>query len=355
MKKILNMLMAALFTGCLIPTAMTSCTDNGGDGIDSIKWEGSQNPENTSFRNPVLEPSLEAGTVVKGASMFVAVSATSQWAPGLTYVCKALTSNNLMTWSAGNDTFTESPTWGEGRVNSLSIDYARTVTGATYWMFYTLEGGNAIGTASATAAAGPYTDRGTLITAESLGKTSVRNPFFIVVTTNFYLCYTTDDGTYIQKLKLNKNSGATLNGSAIKIASESFDDVAIIRASSSRFYLMGTVANGGSKEIHYAMASTITGPYKDRSGSDLTAGSIGEPIIVGGSEIINPENPMRGFINEAGTHLFVAYNATEQGQDLMKSGYARRPMFVAPLEIDEDGWFKAPVTAQKGWTSPRYE
>lgn len=31
--------MAALFTGCLIPTAMTSCTDNGGDGIDSIKWD----------------------------------------------------------------------------------------------------------------------------------------------------------------------------------------------------------------------------------------------------------------------------------------------------------------------------
>lgn len=355
MKKILNMLAAALFVGCLVPTAMTSCTDNGGDGIDSVLWNGSQNPENTSFRNPVWEPSLEAGTVVKGASMFVAVSATSQWAPGLTYVCKALTSNNLMTWNAAGDTFTASPAWGEGRVNSLSVDYARTVTGATYWMFYTLEGADGIGAASATAAAGPYTDRGTLLTAESLGKTSVRNPFFIVITTNFYLCYTTDDGTYIQKLRLNKNSGASLSGAPERIASEQFDDVAIVRASSSRFYLMGTVSSGGQKEIRYAMASKVTGPYADRSGVELTAGSTGEQLVAGGSEMANPENPMRGFVNAAGTHLFLAYNATEQGKEVMQSGYARRPMLVTPFEIADDGWLAAPATAQKGWTSPRYE
>src|SRR5574344_2178891 len=99
MKKILYFLIAPILAYIIFPSAIVSCTDNGGDGIDSILWEGSKNPSDTCFRNPVWEPSLEAGTVVKGASMFVAVSATSQWATGLTYICKTLTSNNLMTLS----------------------------------------------------------------------------------------------------------------------------------------------------------------------------------------------------------------------------------------------------------------
>jgi len=76
---------------------------------------------------------------------------------------------------------------------------------------------------------------------------------------------------------------------------------------------------------------------------------------VGGTEIVNPENPMRGFLNTAGTHIYLAYNATEAGKETMQSGYARKPLFIAPLEIDEDGWFKQVFTAQKGWTQPLYE
>lgn len=344
-----------MVTGMMMPLVITGCTDNGDDGIDSILWNGSQNPENTSFRNPVWEPSLEGGTLVKGASMYVAISATTQWSPGLTYICRSLTSNNLMTWATGTDVFTTSPTWGEGRVNSLSVDYARTVTGATYWMFYTLEGSNVIGAAYATAAAGPYTDRDTLLTAENVGATTIKDPFFVVVSTSFYLCYTTDDGTYIRRLRLNRTTGATLLGDATKIAGADFTDVAIVRASSQRFYLMGTVANGTNKEIHYAMATAITGPYLDKSGTSLTAGSNGESLVVGGTEIVNPENPMRGFLNTAGTHLFLAYNATEAGKENMQSGYARRPMFVSPIELGDDGWATSVTTAQKGWSKPRFE
>lgn len=353
MKNILRFSVISCLAGLLVQTALTSCTDNDGDGIDSVLWEGSQNPENTSYRNPVWEPSLEGGTIVKGASMYVAISATSQWAAGLTYVCKALTSTNLMTWTASNETFSETPAWGEGRVNSLSVDYARTVTGATYWMFYTLEGGNSIGAASATTAAGPYTDRGEFITAEDIGSSIIRDPFFIVVTTNFYLCYTADDGVYVQKITLNRTSGAKVSGTAAKIAGTDFSDVAIVRAGSSRYYLMGTVANGDKTEIHYAMASGITGPYLDDKGDDVTE-SGGIKLLEGGDEIVNPENPMRGFLNTEGTYLYLAYNATESGKDLMASGYVRRPMFITPFEIGEDGWL-APATAQKGWISPRYE
>lgn len=353
MKKIINLLFAAAALAFLIP--MGSCTDNGGDGIDSIIWNGSQNPENTSFRNPVWEPSLEGGTIVKGASMYVAIAATSQWAPGLTYYCKTLTSNDLMSWNAGNNAFSipDSLVGKVACVNSLSADYARTVTGANYWMFYTLKDSAFVGAATATTAAGPYNDRGPLIKAADVNSTTISDPFFIVASNAFYLCYTTDAGTYIQRLRLNRASGANLQGKATKIAGPGISDIAIVRESSSRFYLIGTVTNDSKKEIHYAMASSISGPYRDKAGTSLTDGSNGEVLITDGTQMVNPENPMRGFFNSDRTHLFLAYNATEQGNETMKSGYLRKPMLLSPIAIGEDGWLTA-VQAQKGWTTPRF-
>lgn len=357
MKTIIKFIAAAFCVGALVPTGMTSCTDMGGDGIDSVLWQGSQNPENSNFHNPVFEPSLDGGTLVKGASMYVALSATTQWTPGLTNICPALTSTNLMTWQRANDGFTAegNPTWGEGRVNSLSADYARAVTGATYWMFYTLEGGNSIGSASATTAQGPYADRGEFLKPADVNATKLADPFFFVVSTSYYLCYTADDGVYIVKLKLNKNNGASLNGTPTKIAAAGMSDVAIFRKSSSEIYLLATVSTGSGTEIRYGKASDVTGPYTDKSGSSMADGCKGELLIESGSTMLNPGNPMRVFLNSEQTHAFVAYNATEAGNGQMKSGYARRPMMVSPVELTDDGWFKTSVKAEKGWATPKFE
>jgi len=357
MKDIVKIIFAMLCVGALVPAGMTSCTDMGGDGVDSVIWNGSQNPDNTSFHNPVIEPSLEAGTVVKGASSFVAVSTTTQWAKGVTNYCPTLSTTNLMNWTVANDAFdaTALPAWNDGRVNSLSIDYARAITGATYWMFYTLEGANSIGVATATTAQGPYTDRGEFITAADISSQKISDPYFFVVGTKYYLCYTADDGSYLQPVKLNKTSGASLNGARVKVTDAQFSDIAILRKDANTFYLAGTVNVGGVKEIRYAKASAATGPFLDKSGNDLVNGSTGELLVKAGDGYINPENPMRGFNNSAESHLYLAYNATEAGKDQMSSGYARRPMFITPIEYDTDGWFKNAVTAEKGWATPRYE
>lgn len=357
MKNIIKYIAAVACMGALVPAGMTSCTDMGGDGVDSVIWNGSQNPDNTSFHNPVIEPSVEAGTVVKGASTFVAISSTTQWAKGLTNYCPTLSSTNLMNWTVANDAFekTAIPSWNDSRVNSLSVDYARAITGATYWMFYTLEGANSIGVATATTAQGPYTDRGEFITAAAISSQKISDPFFFVVSTKYYLCYTTDDGCYLQPVKLNKNTGASLNGARIKLTDAQFSDIAIIRKDANTYYLAGTVNAGGVKEIHYAKSSEATGPFLDKNGNDLANGSAGELLVKAGNGFVNPENPMRGFVNSDASHLFIAFNATESGKDLMKSGFARRPLFVAPVEIDADGWLKAAVSAEKGWSTPRYE
>lgn len=357
MKTIIKFIAAAFCVGALVPTMLTSCTDMSGDGIEEVVWEGSVNPENTSFRNPVWEPSLEAGTIVKGASMYVALSSTTQWTTGLNNLCPTLTSNNLMTWSRANDGFTTegNPAWGEGRVNSLSVDYARAVTGATYWMFYTLEGGTSIGAASATTAQGPYTDRGEFLKAEDVNATSLKDPFFLVVSTNYYLCYTADDGIYIVKMRLTRANGASLNGTPTKIASSDMSNVAVFRKDASNIYLLATVSNGSGTEIRYGKADNVNGPFLDKSGTSMADGGKGELLIESGITMLNPENPMRAFLNSEQTHAYVAYNATEAGNTQMKSGYVRKPMLITPIELDEDGWFKTSVKAEKGWATPKFE
>ena len=353
MKKIFSYIAAVLTVGALLPMGMTSCTDMGGDGVDSVLWNGSSNPQNTSFHNPVWEPSLEAGTMLKGSSMYVALSATTQWAAGLTYYCPALTSTNVTDWSrASSDAFTETtlPTWSSARINSLSADFARTIANANYWLFYTTEENNGIGAAqSASSPQGPYTDQGqiTLKTTTSV----VKNPFFIVAGTSFYLAYTTENGTYLQKMTVKRNQTPTCSGDPTLIADTSWDDVCIYRAAADDLYLFGTV-NG---EIHYARAGAIAGPYNDKSGTSIASGSKGETLITANSTYATVENPMRAFANAEVTHLFLAYNATESAKTTMASGYARKPFIIQPLALGEDGWFTQTYTPEKGWTAPKYQ
>ena len=77
----------------------TGCADTDGDGEGEFEWTGSENPQNTSYRNPVWEPSLAGGTVFKAASSFVAISSETQWAAGVDYCCPTLQSSNLMDWA----------------------------------------------------------------------------------------------------------------------------------------------------------------------------------------------------------------------------------------------------------------
>ena len=375
MKKIYNLILPALLACTVIPGSLVSCTDVGGDGIDSVLWEGSQNPENTSFRNPVWEPSLEAGTVYKGASVYVAISSETQWSTGLNYCLPTITSTDLMRWTFSQQTaFTSDtatyttaddgtktynysgvrPTWTENRIVSVSADFAKTVSGTPYWMLYQPEGENAIGAAYSVSQQGPFTDTGALLTAEELGVESLSNPFLVVFSTKFYMLYSTENGAYIQELTLKKAQKPVLKGSPVQVAGADFGDVALYRTDTKNYYLFGTVKNGDKTEIRYAFSTSATGNYTDKNGLGLLEGSNGELLIQGNETNVNPENVSRVFENGDGVQ-FIAYNATALGNELMVSGYARRPLFITPCELDEDGWFKGVVTPVTGWTAPRFK
>ncbi len=354
MKTLLKIFATFFCVVIFIPSMLTSCSDVDGDGMGNAIWNGSTNPQNTGFRNPVWEPSLEAGTVLKGASMYVAISATTEWASGLTYYCPALTSNDLMNWSkASADAFTGTtfPAWSAGRVNSLSADFCRTYSGSNkYWMFYTLEGEDGIGYANASSPQGLYNDGGKVELVNN--PVGVKNPFFFVQGKNFYLCYTTSDGTYLQKVSLSTKNGVTMGKNLpVKIAEADFTDIAIMARSASDFYIFG-VNDGG---IRYARASSAEGPYADKAGKSLLEGGNGETLITPSDNYPTVANPMRAFANSEATHFYLAYNAIQKGKETMASGYARMPMLIQPLEMDEEGWVKGTYQPQAGWVSPRFE
>lgn len=358
--------------------AAMACTSCNQDYVQQEKeWTGSQNPENTSYRNPVWEPSLAGGTVVKAASGFVALSQETEWAKGVPYCVPAVNSANAMKWSYSQNAFSYTtntgktdpetgepiinkgsrPAWISNKVDKVSADFCKTIAGANYWMAYLSGADNAIGMASsASSALGPYTDMGMVISAEKLGVTTLYAPTFTVTaSTNYYLGYNTEDGAYLQALNVRKGQTPTTKGAAVKVAGREFSDVCIYRKDASNFYLIGTVTKNGVSEIRYGHASKVTGPYTDKAGVELTDGaSNGELLVQAGPGYINPENPMRMFQSENGFY-YLAYNCTEAGKEAMPSGYARKPLFLNPVEMDADGWFSSVIVPAKGWTSPRFE
>lgn len=354
---------------------MAACADTDGDGEGEFTWEGSQNPENTSYRNPVWEPSLAGGTVFKAASNYVAISQETEWAAGVPYACPSLQSADMMKWSSNQQAFTypvvtdetdpdtgepvvtpgSYPAWLTGKITSVSADFARTIAGANYWMVYASEADNAFGAATASSGMGPYTDMGCFLTAGELGVETLRYPHLSVFVTNFYLGYTTENGSYLQQLNLRRGQVPSMRGAAVKVASADFYNICVFRASNTDYYMFGTVKTGSGSEIRYGRSTKPTGPFVDRNGVELTDGaSKGELLVEGGTEFEAPCNPMRMLVDEQGVH-FLAYNATAVGNAVMPSGFLRQPLMLNPVEIDEDGWFTTVVVPQTGWTSPRFQ
>lgn len=360
----------------VLALAAASCADTDGNGEGEFTWEGSQNPENTSFRNPVWEPSLAGGTLFKAASNFVAISQETQWAKGVDYACPSLQAADMMSWSSNQQAFSYTvvtdeidestgepvvsqgtyPEWVTGRITNVSADFARTINGANYWMIYSSEADNAFGAATAPSGMGPYRDLGSFLTAEDLGATTLRYPHFsVLASVNYYLGYTTESGSYIQALNLRRGQKPTLKGSANKVAPATFYNICIFRVSNTDYYLLGTVDTGSGSEIRYARSSKATGPFVDRSGVEITDGaSMGELLVESGTAYTAPCNPMRMLQNEEGL-CYLSYNATKIGSEVMPSGFKRQPMFINPVAMDDEGWFTSVIVPEEGWTKPRFQ
>lgn len=367
MKKITGIFALTIFLLASVQTGFVSCTSGlDGDGVDSIYYPGPNLPENSNYRNPVWEPDFDLGTVFKGPSSYYGIPSETQWSAGITYCGSVLTSNNLMDWSFNKDrtafpltpdtvtlgsetTIYNRPKWAEGRIHSMTAGFARTL--ASYWLFYQIGETPAIGVAYGTSPQGPYLDFGKLLDADHTNTTSIKDPFFIVVGTRFYLFYSTEDGTYVQELTLRKKQMPAFRNAPVKVANANFRDVAVY-SNDGNFYIFGTVNNGDKTQINYARAEAVTGPYADKDGKNLLDGN-GALVIESGSQLINPENVCGIFADFYATS-FILYNVTDASKPTLASGYNRRPLVMNKIAINEEGWIEGVVAPQSGWTAPKF-
>jgi len=367
MKQIFSAFILIVAVIVTIPGSFVSCTDIAGDGIDSVYYTESTLPQNTSFRNPVWEPDLELGTVFAGPSNYVAIGSETQWANGLTYCAPTLLSSKLMSWSfnsntafplnpdtiiSGSDTsIYVRPNWAEGRLHSMAAGFTKTVPTTSYWLFYQLGETQAIGVSCAKAPQGPYKDFGKLLDNSTTGSTKLKDPYFFVSGTKFYLLYSTEEGSFLQNLTLKKNTMPGLSDAPIKLTGSEFTDVAIYKKGDF-FYLFGTVKDGENTQIRYARSTDAEGPFVDKDGKDMLTSS-GTLLIESGEQMIDPQNVCGIFSDITGID-FILYNATDKTKLTLESGYNRRPLMMNVIKTTEDGWFDGVVTSINGWTSPKF-
>ncbi len=367
MKKLSGLLIILFAIFLASQILLVSCTNVDGDGIDSIYYNGSNLPQNASYRNPVWEPDFELGTVFKGPNSFTAIASETQWAQGLTYCGPIITSANLMDWGmytntafpltidtlvSGTDTIIyKKPQWAKGRIHSMSAGFTRTVPSTSYWLFYQIGNEPAIGVAAGRSAQGPYSDFGKLIDTSYTGSKTISAPFFYIKGTLTYLLFSTENGSYIQQLTIKRNQMPALVGAPVQISGNLFTNVALF-AIDDYFYIFGTVATGDITKIHYGRANSITGPYLGADGNSLI-NSTGTLLVDNGTQLNNPGN-VCGIFTDLSNSCFILYNVTDIAKPLLTSGYNRRPLMLNNIQFNDNGWVNGVIKPEIGWVSPKF-
>lgn len=367
MKNTIKIILITLILFSLLPATFISCTDVEGDGIDSILYPGSTLPQNTGYRNPVWEPDFELGTIFRGATNYVAIASETQWANGITYNSPILISSDLMRWNFNSimaypsqaDTVTvgteqtiyKRPDWAEGRIHSMTAGFARTIASTSYWMFYQMGEEQSIGVSYSRAPQGPYVDLGRFFSNTDIGTSTLKEPFFMIVGTRFYLFYSTETGSWIQEITLRRAGMPTLRNDPVKISEATFHDPAVYRKGN-YFYLFGNVTNGETTQIRYARSNDIMGPYLQPDGTALLTGN-GTLLIESGTRLMNPQN-VCGIFADQENNDFILYNVTDVEKPQLASGYNRRPLMLNHLNINEEGWIEGTITPEIGWASPKF-
>ena len=329
---------------------MISCTDVQGDGLYTVIWEGSEVPQDSSYRNPVWDPDLSYPSVFSAAVGFYALGADNEWAPGLSYMAPVLSSSDLMSWRLRGEAFEEKPTLSDGPITSISAGFAKTK--GTYFIFYAM-GDAGIGMGASKAPQGPFEDFGILMNADSVGLSECSKPFFFVFGSKAYLFFQGGDGMYGQELTLNRTELAELKGEKFKITGPAINSMNMSKINNF-YYLFGGVDDGHNSRLTLGRSLEITGPFLDQAGNSLNDGE-GTLLLNG-----NPENGfvgvnhVGGVFEDTNEDLWVIYQAIDVDKPTLSSGVDRYPLLLSRIELDENGWPVKVFEARGGWNYPKY-
>ena len=344
-------LAAVLFLGCssdgvspsatqanLVPDADASpttstATDDGGSPPP---------PPASTYANPVFAADFPDPFVLDDGDRYLAFGTNA----GASNV-RALVSNDLATWTELPDALPTLPVWAKA---NAALTWAPSVLkrGSTYVLYYTARsiaaGFQCIGRATATNAAGPYTDDSTApfvcqVDPPSALCGSIDASPFVDENGDAYLLWKSDENAdachadariWTQRLGVD---GTSLLGDPTELArrDQSWERPLIEGPSMMKYranYYLFYSANwweSSSYGIGYAVCTTPIGPCTKKTIAGPLAGSTGDVLGPGGQEM---------FTDHAGKH-WVAYHAWSAPIVGYSTGGARS-LRIDPLAFDDD-------------------
>lgn len=267
----------------LFLAVLIAFTQGCGDQDDAEK--PIENPEETTYSNPVYPGSLPDPTIIRGrdGNFYLYATEDIRHIP----ICK---SKDLVTWKLVGTAFTEDsrPTFEpNGGLWAPDINYFND----QYVLYYSMSvwgGGNTCGIGVATAARpeGSFKDRGKLFRSNEIGVHNSIDPFYIQEDGKNYLFWGSFFGIYAIELT-DDGLGIKYGAEKRQVAGSAFE-ATYIHKRDGYYYLFASVGSccegvNSTYQLVVGRSESLFGPYVNKEGQEMMDN--GYEIVVGSNDV----------------------------------------------------------------------
>ena len=327
----------------------TACNDKGYGPYLPVPKPPEPEPEGELFyQNPVFEPILADPSVVRDpqTGVFYAYGTEDNWGDGAgNRIVPVVKSDDLVSWSLAGQAFTTKPNWkSAGNIWAPDVVYID----GKFVMYYSYstwgDPDPGIGIATASDAAGPFTDQGKLFTSNEVGVPNSIDPHFFEEDGKRYLFWgsfssASTQGTYVVDLSDDGLSVPNLSQKT-KIAAGDFEAVMIHKKDDYYYFFgsKGSCCEGINSQYHVLVARStdLKGPYLDRNGNDITERGRGTMLLQGGDIFVGPGHNSRIMTDDEGAD-WLLYHGIDRSQGTVSTGASRRALMLDQI-VWQDGW-----------------
>lgn len=335
--------MIIFLTGIFLLMAGSMACDQNDDEI--LIWTDPPSDSIPTYQNPVFSPDLADPTVVRGKDgWFYAYGTENTWYEGVHRVTPIVKSPDLVNWEYVDDAFETKPSWKEGFIWAPDVTFYN----EKYVMFYSLslwgDPNPGIGKATSSSPLGPFVDQGKFLDSESTGVGNSIDPFFYYEgegrNLKFYLFWGSFRGIY--GIELTKDLNGFI-GEKFQIANSMFEATYIYKKDG-YYYFFGSSNSccegpDSKYKVMMARSTSITGPYLDKNGTDITVQGVPATLFLKGDGIkfVGPGHNAEIVVDDNGDEWFI-YHAVELENPYLPGGATRRPLMLDKIKWDDEGW-----------------
>ena len=338
MKKLFKQ--ACLLTALLTTTAFCACAPSDGE-----------NP--AEYANPVFSPVFADPCIIRGDDGTFYAYATEDYGnfggeDRIGYL-PILKSDDLVGWEYVGDVFSAEtkPEWGHAKSGTWAPDIVK--IGDVYNLYYSLsiwnDGNPGIGVCTSASPAGPWQDRGMILSSETSGVRNSIDSFTFLYEDSVYMVWGSFHGLYMIELA---SDGLSVKEQAEPVlvggmADSSDFEAAYMIEKDGYYYLflsLGHCCQGiqSSYYVNVVRSRSPLGPWEDRKGNRLLSrGTVGELVVKGSEDVMGPGHNCA--IRDDNGDWWLVYHGYETKYVLGNYGSSpRRSLFIDKLLWDEDGF-----------------